>query len=156
MPAYQRATTHEVNGVHGPRPGTRALSDVIITELHARGARSGGIYNRRPVRLGRTWSLHAAGRGLDVMVPARNGVATVDGKKLGDELFLRAVAAADQVGACEVIWWDKRWTGDGGVKPYRPTNHRDHVHIGQTVDMAARPDTPDLRKWFRHFLFVAR
>ena len=155
MPAYQRVTTGEANAVHAPRPGTQALLDVIITELHIRGARTGGIYNRRTVRGGKAWSLHSAGRACDVMVPSVNGMASEAGKKLGDELFLRCIAAADQCGICEIIWWDKRWTGDKGVQRYKPRNHFDHVHIGQTVDMSSRRDTAELRKWFRHFLFLA-
>jgi hypothetical protein len=151
-PKYQPATTHEVNQVAGPRPATQVLSDVIVLHYLARGAKSGGIYNRRRVRLGSAWSLHAAGRALDVMVPAKAGVATAAGKQLGDEIWLRAIAAAEACGICEVIWWDKRWTGDKGVHPYKPTNHRDHVHIGQTVDMAVRRDQ-GLSRWFKHFLF---
>jgi len=129
------------------------LSDVILMHYMGRGMKGGGIYNRRPVRLGRAWSLHAGGRAADFMVPATGGVATKAGKALGDELFMRAIAAAEACGICEIIWWDKRWTGDKGVQHYAPTNHRDHVHIGQTVDMASRTDSTNLRRWFRHFLF---
>ena len=150
-PAYQPVTRAENRAIQGPRPGTQTLLNVILMHTMLRGARSGGIYANRTVRFGKSLSLHSAGRACDVMVPATNGVATTAGRQLGDELFLRCVAAAEQCGICEVIWWDKRWTS-AGVKPYKHTNHRDHVHIGQTIDMASRTD-PQLGVWFNHFLF---
>jgi hypothetical protein len=144
-PKYQPVTAAEAKAVQGPRPGSRALSDVVLARMAHRGVRSAGIYNSRRVRLGTAWSTHAAGRGIDWAVPD---------KATGDELFLRLVNACDQIGVGEVIWRDVRWAS-GEVKPYRPKNHYDHVHCSQTIDMASRPDTPDLRKWFDHFLFGA-
>ena len=148
--AYEPPTAAELRTVTGPRPGTRALHDVLVWHYHARGVRSGGIYNRRPRRglsvlTPRTASLHAVGRAVDLMTRE---------KAVHDEMFLCLIAAADQCGIVELISWERRWTPDGGVRPYRGTSpHRDHLHIGQSVDAASRPDTADLRKWFSHFLF---
>jgi hypothetical protein len=108
--------------------------------------KSGGIYNKRRVRGGTAWSLHSVGRGIDWAVPS---------KETGDEIFLRLINAADQCGVCEIIWNRQRWDGTTGkVKPYRGTNpHTDHVHAGMVIDVAAHPDTGDLRRWFDHYLF---
>lgn len=148
MPDYQKATWDEVRQVQGPRPGARALSDVVIQYFMAQGipVKSGGIYNKRRVRGGTSWSLHSVGRGIDWMVPSKN---------IGDQIWLRLINAAEQTGVCEVIWNRQRWDGTTKqVKPYRGINpHTDHVHAGMIVDVAAHPDTPDLRKWFDHFLF---
>ena len=147
---YEPPTAAELRTVTGPRPGTRALHDVLVWHYHGRGVRSAGIYNRRPRRglsvlTPATASLHAVGRGLDL--------ATTD-KAVHDEIFLRCIAAADQCGIVEIISWNRRWTPDKGVRDYRGASpHRDHVHVGQSVDAASRPDTADLRKWFSHFLF---
>ncbi|MFM7062636.1 MAG: hypothetical protein ACKO04_03965 [Actinomycetes bacterium] len=146
-PKYQPVTSAEARAIHGPRPGSRALHDVVLLRMASRGVRSGGIYNNRMIRGSlRSLSTHSAGRGIDWMVPD---------KQTGDEIYLRLIRACDQIGVGEVIWRDRRWTGDKGEQPYRPKNHYDHVHCSQTIDMASRPDTPNLRKWFDHFLFGA-
>jgi flagellar protein FlgJ len=143
--AYQPVTRAELRAHTGPRPGTRALHDVLIWMFHSRGVRSGGIYNRRAVRGGTSWSLHAVGRALDIMVPV--------GDPVGWEIALRVIRHADALGVAEVIHDRKRWTAEKGTQPYRGSNpHRDHVHIGMTVDMADRPDTPQLRQWMAHFV----
>ena len=156
--AYEPPTAAELRTVTGPRPGTRILHDVLVWHYHGRGVRSAGIYNRRNRRgvLGpvtaRGASLHSVGRALDL--------ATTD-KALHDEIFLRCIAAADQCGIVEVISWERRWTPDKGVRPYKPgpggSPHRDHVHVGQSVDTASRGANPEdakaLARWFSHFLF---
>jgi hypothetical protein len=113
--------------------------------FHNRGVHSGGIYNRRRVRGGSAMSLHAVGRALDVMVPV--------GDPVGWEIALRVIRNAEALGVAELIYDRKRWTEEKGTQPYRGINpHRDHVHIGLTVDMADRPDTPELRQWLAHFV----
>ena len=60
----------------------------------------------------------------------------------------------DACGIIEIIWQRKRWTEDHGVQDYHGVDpHTGHVHFAQTVDMASRPNTPDLHKWFNHFLW---
>lgn len=146
--AYQPVTSAELRTVVGPRPGARVVSDVIVWSMYAKGVRSAGIYNRRPQRgkkilTAATASLHAAGRGIDIAVP---------NKQVGDELFLRLLAAADAIGVCEVIWWDRRATIKG-ILPYKGAdNHHTHLHIGLTADMADNTN-PKLGDWVKHFLF---
>lgn len=143
--AYQPVSRAELRAHTGPRPGTRALHDVLVWMFHSRGARSGGIYNRRRTRGGVSWSLHAVGRALDIMVPP--------GDAVGWEIALRCIRNAAALGVGEVIFDSKRWTAEKGTQPYRGANkHRDHVHIGMTVDMADRPDTAELRRWFAAFV----
>jgi hypothetical protein len=149
--AYQPVTAVELKTVTGPRPGVQAVLDTILWFRHDKGVKSAGIYNRRPVR-GKTIltpksaSLHAAGRGLDISVPS---------KEVGDELYLRLVNAADAIGVCEVIWWDRRITSKG-EKPYKGVdNHHTHLHVGFTADWADRKNNADLRRWASHFLFGA-
>ena len=149
MPAmYQPATSSEVKKISGPRPGARALSDVVIWHFYNKGVRPGGIYNERPIRGFSSWSTHAAGRGIDFMIPS-------NAKHVGDELYLRLINASSAIGVGEVIWRDKRWTGQSGEKHYKPTNHYDHVHCSMTIDMASRSNTEELKRWFAHFLFVS-
>lgn len=148
MPKYQAVTASEANGVHGPRPGAVALQDVILMHYAGRLG-TDGIYNHRKVRGSLTsWSLHAAGRAIDIHVPPTQAA-------LGGELMVRLVKSADALGVCEVIWNRTRWDGTSGqTKPYGGSDpHTTHVHIGMTVDIASRPNTPDLHKWFDFFLF---
>ena len=148
MPKYQAVTASEANGVHGPRSGAVALQDVIL--MHYAGKLgTDGIYNHRKVRGSLTsWSLHAAGRAIDIHVPPTQAA-------LGGELMVRLVKSADPLGVCEVIWNRTRWDGTSGqTKPYRGVDpHSTHVHIGMSVVIASRPNTPDLHKWFDFFLF---
>lgn len=153
-PKYQPATWSEARAVHGPKPGTQALLDTILWHMRLRGLNvwSGGIYNRRTIRGSVLPSLHSCGRALDVMVPQ-----TPAGRAAGDQLFLRAINAAEACGICEIIWNRQRWTADRGVRPYKGTNpHLDHVHIGQTIDVASRgagAERDNLVRWYAHFLF---
>jgi len=146
--AYQPVSRAELRNHTGPRPGVRAFSDVVLWSMHSMGVTNGGIYNRRPVRGGISWSLHAVGRAADFMVPNTT---------VGWYLALRAIRNAPWLGVAEVIHDRKRWTAEKGTKPYHGKNpHTDHVHIGFTVDFADRPDTAELRQWVSHFLFESQ
>jgi len=153
VPKYEPVTATELRTVTGPRPGVKAFHDVVVWHYHPRGLRSGGIYNRRAVRgvttlVPRTASLHAAGRAVDLMTSS---------KELHDELFLRLIRSSEQMGIVEVISWGRRWTLDKGVVKYSGKSpHTDHVHVGFSSDMASRPNTPELRKWFDHFMWGLR
>lgn len=146
--SYEPVTAVELKTVVGPRPGAQTISNVIVFNMYDKGVRSAGIYNRRPIRGKKiltpaTASLHAAGRGIDISVP---------NKQIGDELFLRVVNAADAIGVCEVIWWDKRATSKGILDYHGVDNHHTHLHIGITADMADNR-SPQLDAWVKHFLF---
>lgn len=150
MPKYEPVTATELRTVVGPRSGVKAFHDVVVWHYHARGLRSGGIYNRRAVRgvttlVPRTASLHASGRAADFM--------TSD-KELHNELLLRFIRCSEQLGIVEVISWDRRWTLEKGLQTYRGKSpHRDHVHVGFSSDFASRANTPELKKWITHFLW---
>lgn len=92
--AYQRVTRAELNRWTGPRPGVRAFHDAVLWVRHSAGVRSGGIYNRRRVRGGSSWSLHSVGRAADFMVP--NLAA-------GYDIAFRAIRQARMLGVSEVI-----------------------------------------------------
>jgi hypothetical protein len=139
--SYEPVTAAELLHHRGERPGVRAFLNTVLFLFAGRPVRSGGIYNRRPVRGGSSWSLHAVGRAVDIMVPAGNPV--------GFELFLRCVNAGDRLGICEVIYNRRRWTPERGTQPYNGENaHLDHVHIGFTTKMADQPNTPALCHWY--------
>jgi hypothetical protein len=145
--AYQPVQRGELKYI-GPRPGVQTYSDVVLWWLHNEGVTPGGIYNRRRVRGGTSWSLHAVGRAVDFMVPA---------KPVGDRLAFRAVAAAPLTGVCEVIWYGNRWTAEKGWQKYNGTNqHLDHVHVGFTIDWANRPSSAALGDWCRVALGFGR
>ena len=93
-----------------------------------------GIYNCRPVRGGRSLSLHGEGRAWDAGLSAFDP----DEKQQGDELFHWAIRNAGEVGIQEVIWDRKIWTAKAeAVHAYTGQSaHRDHVHIGMTWDGA--------------------
>lgn len=144
--AYQPASTAELLRYWGARKGTRALQDVLVFLYRDRGATDLGVYNRRPVR-GRTsgWSLHSVGRAGDI------GVRDT---KLGDELFLRLIRAAEPLGLCEIIWNGQRWTAEKGAQPYNGADsHSTHLHYAQTREMADNPSAREaLVKWYTHYI----
>lgn len=131
---YEPVKAWELVRFRGPRKGVQALHDVIVVMYHAFGATSGGIYNRRSVRGGTSWSLHAVGRAFDIMVPTA----------LGDVLFTRLISVADKLGICEIIWNRRRWTPEHGVQVYNGVNpHTDHLHVGMTTAVADSDHTRD-------------
>lgn len=136
---YEKVSPLELASKRGERPGVRAFMDVMLFLYRGRGLRNGGIYNRRPVRGGHSWSLHAVGRAADLMVP---------NKQLGDEIFLRLIRGASKLGIAEVIWNRSRWTFENGLKRYTGSNpHTDHLHVGFTRHMADQTDRDALTKW---------
>ena len=141
--AYQAVQQWELDRYHGPRRGTAALRDVLILLFAKGGAFDDGIYNRRPVRGGTSWSLHAVGRAIDI------GVRNHD---IGEFIATGLVKGDNPVGCgiCEVIWNRRRWTAEKGWQPYSGVDpHTSHVHIGQTIEMADNPATTDqLHGWF--------
>lgn len=101
-----------------------------------------GIYSKRTIAGTNTWSNHASGRALDV------GCSR---KALGDALVLKIVPHVIELGICEVIWYNQRWSAKGDGLPYKVSTssptlaHRDHVHISLTRFAACREDTPAVR-----------
>lgn len=90
-------------------------------------ARSGGIYNCRPVRGSSAVSIHSEGRALDVMMPVVGGRAHAS----GHELLGRLAAGADGLGLQAVIW-DRRIYSrrSPSGRAYNGSNpHVDHLHV---------------------------
>lgn len=163
-PKYEPCTAIEWRTITGPTPGARAFLAEVLAHYGAgptnqSGVGSDGIYNHRMVRGSRTaHSNHASGRAIDVHV-SDNG----PGRLVGYDLFQRITRdpAATAVGVCEAIYYRQRWDGTSNlVKPYlgHPDDHKTHVHVTMTADVAHHPCDPTnpadpLRVWFRHFLF---
>lgn len=143
--------------LHGrkTRPGVVAFHDTILFMMGG-SVRSGGMVNDRPVRGGTAKSLHSVGRAADFMV--QNGAGARAGKtprEVGDELFIRLIAAAPAIGLDEVIWWRKRWTPDKGLRAYYGVAaHKDHVHAALDPTMADNPAPRDaLCRYFATVIF---
>jgi hypothetical protein len=139
------------------RPGVVAFHDSVIFCMGG-SVRSGGMVNDRRQRGGTARSLHSVGRAPDFMV--QNGTGPRAGwtpKEVGDELFVRLIAAHEAIGLDEAIWWRKRWTPEKGIRPYLGiASHKDHVHAGldpAMADNAAPYD--DLCRWFARAIFGA-
>lgn len=126
--AYEPVSQAELVKYHGARPGVVALRDIILFLWHASGVTDVGIYNRRQVRGGGAWSLHAVGRAVDIGVPS-TGVGT---------LIAAAIQShAAALGLCEIISNRRRWTAETGWQPYGGVDpHTGHIHIGMTRAMA--------------------
>jgi len=141
--AYEAVQNWELKH-KGPRPGTQALLDVILFLWAKSKVTNVGIYNRRSVRGGSSWSLHAVGRAMDVGVP-NIGVGTLIAT------FLTTGDNAKGCGICEVIFNRRRWTAETGWLPYHGEDpHTAHIHIGQTIRAADSPGatTDQLHKLF--------
>ncbi|KAH7695757.1 hypothetical protein AAVH_37180, partial [Aphelenchoides avenae] len=79
------------------------------------------IYNCRKITGSSSWSLHAEGRAVDVVISGAKG----------RQAFDYAVSIACKTGIQEVIFSRRIWTNRGGERAYNGVNpHTDHVHIG--------------------------
>lgn len=141
--AYEPVQTWELDAHRGARRGCVALRDVLVFLFAQHGATNLGIYNRRPVRGGRSWSLHAVGRAIDIGTPGAD-LARFIGQVL---------TTGDNPGGCgvmEVIADRHRWTEASGWQSYGgKDDHTTHVHVGMTIAMADnRASLPELRQWF--------
>ena len=159
MNTYTPVTPAEYRQFRGhTRPGVVAAHDAIIFMMGG-SVRSGGMVNDRNVRGGTAKSLHAVGRAADFMV--QKGTGTRDGmspRQVGDELFVRLIAAAPGIGLDEVIWNRHRWTNEKGVRPYSGANpHTDHVHAGFDPSFAdSTKPHDDLCRWVAACVFPPR
>lgn len=137
------------------RPGVVALHNTVMFCMGG-SVRSGGMVNDRPIRGGVSLSKHAVGRAADWMV--QNGAGTREGKtpkEIGDELFIRLVAAAPAIGLEEAIWYRKIWTPDKGLRTYYGlASHEDHVHAALNQAMADnQAPYDDLCRWYASAIF---
>ena len=131
----------------GPQPGAIALRDWLAANVPQ--GRSGGIFNCRNVRGGRSLSLHGAGRAVDWMLSANNSTQ----KRAADALVALLLATqgserwalARRMGVQEIIWNRKIWTASKatqGLRAYRPgpggSPHTNNIHIGMNVPGSLR------------------
>lgn len=146
MAAYEPVQPWEIRRCHSPRPGVVAFRDTVLFWTHQQGTFDDGIYNRRKVRGGSSWSLHAVGRAWDC------GIPNLD---VGAKLAERFRSNANICGITEVIFNRMRWTPDGGLQSYHGVDpHTGHIHIGFSIKVADSAASHDaLVKWFTIGLF---
>ena len=118
----------------GPDPGARALLAWGLETY--RLVRSLGIYVCRPVRGGRSLSVHACGRAIDFGVPVDDA-----GRAVGYDLVARLGTHGVRLGVQLMIFDRTIWsaTRDPAGERYQGVHpHRDHVHVELTPTAAAR------------------
>jgi len=110
----------------GPEPGTQHLEAAIIAAYGRLGAFSAGIFNCRRIGGTLSWSVHAEGRALDVMVGS-------GGVELGDQLLDALLQSAWPLGLQRIIWNRRQWDADqpAGDVYHGDETHEDHLHIEQ-------------------------
>ncbi|WP_309080264.1 peptidoglycan-binding domain-containing protein [Zhihengliuella sp.] len=125
----------------GPTTGARGVLAWLLAKYADDGALNAGIYNCRPVRGGRTTSLHGEGRAVDLAIRPYSAQYGTD---LAD--LIRRHSA--ELGIQCVIWNRKIWSGYYNVwRDYDGLNpHVDHLHIELSWPAAHRSadDTVDL------------
>jgi N-acetyl-beta-hexosaminidase len=137
--AYFPVNTVEAMRTKGPRPGAVALLAVLRERAGDHAGRDkavDGIYNKRRIRGGLGWSVHAGGRAIDLGVKD-----TPLGKQLGDFLTVVLMQKATALGIQMIIWHGKAYYPDGRVKNLtrktdKTLDHRDHLHIEMTPHAA--------------------
>ena len=112
----------------GPTPGALALQAWLLDTYGRRGAvTGGGIYNCRRVLGSQSWSLHAEGRALDLMV-------TPGWVPVGDQVLAQLGQFGLELGLQRIIWWHQVYDHEspGGRDYYGTSPHTDHLHIELT------------------------
>lgn len=156
METYEanKATTAGVRRTKGIPRAVQAFYDVVAFYMTLAGKHvwSDGILNKRPVRGGSSWSLHAEARAIDYGVPSALGPQ----KFIGDEVAFRSWYHHEALGVIEIIWNRRRWTPEKGWLSYHGVDpHTSHVHVGVTKHMAASTASHDaLGKWFGTIFFA--
>lgn len=116
------------------RPGARALLDWFLSEYPG-VARSGGIYNCRPVRgTTTTFSVHSEGRAVDVMMPVVNS----RGNPAGHAAIARLAPHGRALGIQTIIFDRRIWSARSPAgRAYTGVNpHYDHLHLELTREAA--------------------
>lgn len=117
--------------------------DWFLTNYKSRGGVNSGIFNCRPVRGGRTTSLHGEGRACDFGIrPYRAGYGT----KLANAI----VNNSKELGVQCVIWNRRIWSSKypNQWRPYGGENpHIDHLHVELTWASAKRGRKAQRDKW---------
>lgn len=122
----------------GLMPGARDLGEYLKNRFP--GIRSYGGYSprRKNVSGGSSdWSVHAAGRALDLMIPMSSPSVCGANNTVGDEVVRWLIYNAEYVGVSYLIWDRKSWGAyrNRGAKfrNYSGSNctqkHADHIHL---------------------------
>lgn len=134
----------------GLLPGTRALGNYLKGRFP--GIRSYGGYaaRRKNVQGGSNqWSVHAAGRALDLMIPMSRSSVCGANNTVGDEVVRWLIHNAEYVGVTYLIWDQTSYGAGRGrgrkFRQYRGGNctqkHADHIHV-EISSAAANRRTP--------------
>lgn len=132
---YDKATAP----TSGPQSGAMALyRHLVNSEAWGATTKGLGVYNNRPVRNGKSLSVHAEGRALDIGVPVSSDT--------GDRLYRALTQRSTELGIQQIFWDGHGWRCDRGEfnTSRGVTNlHRDHLHIELTRSAATslRPST---------------
>lgn len=130
----------------GPRPGAIALMNWALGEYDT--ATNLGIYNPRRVRGGRSWSVHASGRAIDIGFPY-----TVGGTPQGHACAQLLVDHSAELGIQQVIYSKRIWRNTIAARGWRPYNgtspHYEHVHAELTIAAGDRLDADTIRNTLR-------
>ncbi|MBT8207775.1 MAG: SH3 domain-containing protein [Acidimicrobiia bacterium] len=114
----------------GPTPGAKALLAYLLDRFDY--SRNGGIFNCRSVVGGTTFSEHAEGRAVDLMIPT-----TGQGRprpELGDPVTQLLMPHGKRLGIQLMIYNLRAWSAKSpNGREYRGKHpHYDHVHLGMT------------------------
>ena len=114
----------------GPTPGAKALLAYLLDRFDY--STSGGIFHCRPVVGGTSWSEHAEGRALDLMIPTTSDRRARP--ELGNPVTELLMPHGKRLGIQLMIYDKRSWSARfPNGKEYRGTNpHYDHVHLGMT------------------------
>jgi len=123
---FDRATT----ATTGPQPGAVNLYRFILADDRWPAATGLGIYNNRLVRNGRSLSVHAEGRALDIGFPVERPDGHPEGNELADLLIEKHL----ELGVQQVIWARRIWSNyraDEGWRKFSGTSgyHYNHIHL---------------------------
>lgn len=136
---YQRAKSC----TSGPQPGAWGQMDWYLHNYKDLGGVNSGIYNCRPVRGGRTTSLHGEGRACD------NGVRPYSAE-YGTKLANAIVNNSRELGVQCVIFNRKIWSSsypDQWRNYTGVASHVDHLHVEFTWASAKRARAAQRELW---------
>lgn len=133
----------------GLLPGTRALGEYLKSRYP--GIRSYGGYSARRKNVAggsNEWSVHAAGRALDLMIPMSRPSVCGANNTVGDEVAAWLVNNTEYVGVTYMIWDNTQYSAgrrSNKIRAYRGGNctqdHADHIHV-EISSAAANRRTP--------------
>lgn len=120
----------------GPSKGALALVDHW---KRTTGLGSLGIFNCRPIRGGKSYSVHAEGRAADLAANANDPRQLEKANRYIEFLITNSEALQVQ----QIIWNGQYWRSGQGWRPYTGSAgpHRDHAHVelNRTGAAAAHP-----------------